>query len=987
MNLQTIQQNRFVRNFLRDRWLILSALGIIVAFALVYALFFHKPVYKSTAKVWIKDSVSENYLTSGEAHSDLSALTQAGNPVLTQIEILESNELKDYLANYAWKKELEANAAKSKGVRRNPNDIKKPNTKKVMKVKSEPGTDVITVTMSWNDPAMAREMLSVALRKFDEINLGINNDIRTKKRQYIDERVAEVEGKLIATRNKIRQYQLGSGAIDLEEQTKELVRLKMAMTSRLEDVMAARNNTSANMRELQGQLAMSPREALKAVALGSGNENLVKMRTTLNELQQQYDHDSVRLAATNPRMVALKNQISTLQKQIQGEVRQTVGNGKDKGLRIYDGVRENLVQEMASSRARAVGLSNEVSSLSAGIARIDAALKTIPESKFNLDNLMQEEKALAVAYDELRKRQIEARIREAETPSNIFIVDQPSVPENASFPTATHVVALSLLLGLMAGLGLSVLKTFMEDLAEGVAAVEEATGSKVLGIIPWLPGFRNPAASADGGNVLSINDIAYKNIVSSLRIQSAKHSAGVIAFTSSALHKPTTSTAYTLAQRLAKMGHSVVLLDADFRTPVEGESLNAKNLTDLILEVDMKIRKGQMVYPSEIGAALVEDPHGVFLGLNHHEVDHGYDYFASKGFQHIVSVLKEQFDWVFIDTPSAIVAPEFLAVSEVSDGVVLFADKRATFSTLKRIARKVRETQSPLIGTIIREQNSELEREHREYTDWRRGRRQPAQLSNTVSLNSRRVEFMGAKIDALSMEETLERISEIIQKRQLTQHVVVNVAKLMYMQHDPELRDIVNGSGLINADGAGVVMGAKMLGVDIPERVTGIDLMQRLVDHANVNKYRIFFLGAEEDVVRDVVATYKRRYPGLQICGYRNGFFSPSDELAVAKQVRDARPDILFVAMSSPKKEKFINQYMEMMDVPFVMGVGGSFDVVAGKVRRAPLWMQNSGLEWMYRLGQEPGRMWKRYLVTNAEFGWRLANLAVANKVKPAANA
>lgn len=243
---------------------------------------------------------------------------------------------------------------------------------------------------------------------------------------------------------------------------------------------------------------------------------------------------------------------------------------------------------------------------------------------------------------------------------------------------------------------------------------------------------------------------------------------------------------------------------------------------------------------------------------------------------------------------------------------------------------------------------------------------------------------MGAKIDALSMRETLDRISEIIDHREHAQHVVVNVAKLMTMQKDRQLRQIVNSCDLINADGAGVVLGAKLLGINIPERVAGIDLMHQLVALASQRNYRIFFLGAEEDVVRDVVTNYKRLYPDLQICGYRNGYFSKDEEQDVAEKVREANPDILFVAMSSPKKEKFINQYKELMDVPFMMGVGGSFDVMAGKVQRAPKWMQDAGLEWFFRLIQEPGRMWKRYLVTNVQFGFALAGQVFSGKMRAA---
>jgi N-acetylglucosaminyldiphosphoundecaprenol N-acetyl-beta-D-mannosaminyltransferase len=526
------------------------------------------------------------------------------------------------------------------------------------------------------------------------------------------------------------------------------------------------------------------------------------------------------------------------------------------------------------------------------------------------------------------------------------------------------------------------LKTNAEDRADGADAVEEATRSKVLGVVPW---HNEPEFDADHSHaVFTMNDVATKHIISNLRIEAGKHNARTIAFTSSSLEKPYLGGTYHLAQRLAALGQNVVFIDADFRPSRLFEMVSnpdeALDLTDLILATDLKLRSGQTVYPDDILSGLMRDTNGMYLSTNRNNVANPYDYFASKGFRYLIDVLKEQFDWVFIDTPPASIAPEFMAIAYISDGVVLFADRNATTNTLRSMADKVREAQVPLIGSIVREKNNRLTRDHEIYTNWRGPRKGGGSLvasGNGAGYAKKRVEFMGAKIDALTMQETLERISEIIDRREKVQHVVVNVAKLMTMRHDRTLRTIVNNSDLINADGAGVVLGARMLGIPIPERVAGIDLMQNLVELSSQRDYRIFFLGAEEDVARDVVTYYKRLYPNLQICGYRNGYFKPEEEQEVAEFIRDMRPDILFVGMSSPKKEKFIDQYRDLMDVPFVMGVGGSMDVVAGKVKRAPAWMQQSGMEWFFRLIQEPGRMWKRYLVTNVQFGWALAEQAL----------
>ena len=231
-----------------------------------------------------------------------------------------------------------------------------------------------------------------------------------------------------------------------------------------------------------------------------------------------------------------------------------------------------------------------------------------------------------------------------------------------------------------------------------------------------------------------------------------------------------------------------------------------------------------------------------------------------------------------------------------------------------------------------------------------------------------RIKILNCPIDNLTMKETLDKIDKSIQNKIHLHHVVVNAAKMVYMQKDKELYNSVVSSDIINADGQAVVWASKFLGQPLNERVAGIDLMQNLVKLAYEKKYKVFFFGAQEEIVKSVVDKYSTMYNQDIIAGYRNGYFTKEDEESIAKQIHDSGADILFVAISSPMKEIFLNTHKDTIDTPFIMGVGGSFDVVAGKVSRAPLWMQKYGLEWFYRFLQEPRRMWKRYLYTNSMF-------------------
>lgn len=228
--------------------------------------------------------------------------------------------------------------------------------------------------------------------------------------------------------------------------------------------------------------------------------------------------------------------------------------------------------------------------------------------------------------------------------------------------------------------------------------------------------------------------------------------------------------------------------------------------------------------------------------------------------------------------------------------------------------------------------------------------------------------FLGVPIDPLTMAETLARAEHAIRTRTPLHHVVVNVAKLVSLQHDAELRRDVLESDLINADGMGVVWGARLCGHRIPERVTGIDLMIALLERCAQDGHACYFLGARPDVLERAIANLRQRLPGLQIAGYRDGYFGADEEASVVAAIRAAGADCLFVAMPSPSKERFLRRHRNRLGTSFIMGVGGSIDVIAGVVQRAPGWMQAAGLEWFYRLVQEPRRMWRRYLGTNARY-------------------
>lgn len=231
-----------------------------------------------------------------------------------------------------------------------------------------------------------------------------------------------------------------------------------------------------------------------------------------------------------------------------------------------------------------------------------------------------------------------------------------------------------------------------------------------------------------------------------------------------------------------------------------------------------------------------------------------------------------------------------------------------------------------------------------------------------------RADVLGVEIDRLTMDETVALLVQAIDERRLVQHVCVNAAKLVALRGDPKLRAIVEECEVVSADGQPVVWASRLLGDPLPERVNGTDLMHRLFAESERRGYGVFVLGAKQEVLDQALAKLRSAHPGLRIAGARNGWFPDSESAEVAGEIAAAKPDILFVAISSPRKEIFLAEHGRTLGVPLIMGVGGSIDIVAGVTRRAPRWMRSAGLEWFFRLAQEPRRLGRRYLVTNVQF-------------------
>lgn len=229
-----------------------------------------------------------------------------------------------------------------------------------------------------------------------------------------------------------------------------------------------------------------------------------------------------------------------------------------------------------------------------------------------------------------------------------------------------------------------------------------------------------------------------------------------------------------------------------------------------------------------------------------------------------------------------------------------------------------------------------------------------------------RVQFLGYPVDSFSMEEAVEYVSQLVQTEDFHNIAVLNANKMWMAERNPEMRQIICRAEMVIPEYA-VVWGCQMLGTPVRAHIGGVMLLKALLPRFEADGVRVYFLGARQEVLKTMLARLQSQHSCLKVAGARSGYFEAGESLDVVKEIKDSKAQILFVAMGSPRQELWIERHREQLSVRVAMGVGGSFDVLAGTKKDAPSWVRHGG-EWLYRLAQDPRNLWKRYLITNSWF-------------------
>jgi N-acetylglucosaminyldiphosphoundecaprenol N-acetyl-beta-D-mannosaminyltransferase len=237
-------------------------------------------------------------------------------------------------------------------------------------------------------------------------------------------------------------------------------------------------------------------------------------------------------------------------------------------------------------------------------------------------------------------------------------------------------------------------------------------------------------------------------------------------------------------------------------------------------------------------------------------------------------------------------------------------------------------------------------------------------------LSRNTIDILGVRVDNISLNDLIRRVEDFVASGDRYRVMYANVHVLNAAYRDPDLRRILNAVDLVYCDGAGVRLGARLTGQHLPERMTGADWIHDLCRACQKKRYALYLFGGELGIADRAAQALQAQHPGLIIAGTHDGFFDDSSTIITA--INQARPDILLVGLGTPLQERWIDQHFDALEAPVVWAVGALVDFVAGKVPRAPRWMLDHGLEWLYRLLVEPRRMWHRYVIGNPLFIYRV---------------
>lgn len=461
--------------------IIVGTMLFIWAWLLVYGLVVYKPAYTAEALVLIKDSaVTQDYVTAGGGYQSTTS-SNSSNPVLNTMGLLKSSEISD--AVYAYFKNNNPDVLADMNVSDEADwKVYFDDGKKFIKAKNKAGTDYISVQFKWDNPQVSKEALSTVLSAFQESSLNINKAEYENRSKYLDEQVKEITQQLEAVRKNKSDYKITNKTVNTEREAESLTHLRSDFQTRLNDVIAQAAGKQAEVNRLEESLGMSTEEAIEASAIGM-NATMRQLKDQLYALSQEYAYLSATLTQKNPKVKEVKAKLDQVEQDIQDEMLRTIGKSSemDSMISVSDDTRAQLVNQLVSTEAETIRLNSQADALRIRLDDIEVKISDFPAVEEGLVVIEESEKSLSESLATLRQKSLEAKLKKAQTLSNVFIVDAPHVQDNADFPTPIHLVLLSVVIGLAAGISIALMKYQWMDYPNGVV-IDNHLINSLLGI-------------------------------------------------------------------------------------------------------------------------------------------------------------------------------------------------------------------------------------------------------------------------------------------------------------------------------------------------------------------------------------------------------------------------------------------------------------------------------------------------------------------------
>lgn len=449
----TLSPQETITAFLKRNAALILGVGLFVTFwMLVYTFAVYKPGFAAKSVVIIKDSaITGRYIEPDQYYALQTTSSSSSNPVLNTMGILKSGAISDALWEYFQAKHPEQ-LKKNKIATKKDWESFYQDGSAFIKAKNQPGTDLIAVQFSWSDPAIAKEALAVVLSAFQNASRDLNRSEQTTRLQFLDKQVKDIEHQLATIRKEKTTYQSENKTVSVKREGDDLAGSRMELSNKLNQIESQARGKENLTRRYQQLLGMNPEKALKASALGQ-NGSITRLQDELYHLQQQYSLLNTSLTETNPKVKELQAQIDQVKTNLATEQTRTMGNGINPAQPVVaDSTRGDLVKSMLTAHGEAQDLRAQAAVIRSRLGEINTDISGFPKKAEDLAYIEEKEASLSTALDHLRQKVLEGRLKEDQTLSNVFIVDAPRLPEKAQFPTQSHLIVLSLFMGLGVGI-------------------------------------------------------------------------------------------------------------------------------------------------------------------------------------------------------------------------------------------------------------------------------------------------------------------------------------------------------------------------------------------------------------------------------------------------------------------------------------------------------------------------------------------------------